>query len=122
MWGNHSNESNPHVILYTYLSYYYSQLTIFIILFYVHQTLAQNVGTGILIIKRPSGRNWRPFQDRCLHPPFPCCSTSSWFPHLSRLPTDFVHCEPYHVVPLIHYRNIGLVHSQGLLLDIIYSH
>ena len=39
--------------------------------FYVHQMLAQKVGTDILIIKRPSGRNWRPWQDRFppSHPP-----------------------------------------------------
>ena len=45
---------------------------LFNFLFYVHQTLSQNVGTGILIIKRPSGRNWRPWRD--LHfrtPPLP---------------------------------------------------
>ena len=49
--GSYSNERNFYVRLYTYLSYQYGQLTIF----YVHQMLAQNLGTGILIIKRPSG-------------------------------------------------------------------
>ena len=51
------------------LSSYYIQLIIFIFLFYVHQTLAQNVGTSILVIKRPSGISRHPLRDRRFLPP-----------------------------------------------------
>ena len=92
-------------------------------LFYVNQKLAQNVGTGILIIKRPSGRNLCQWRDRSfLSPPSPCFLQPSQSPDPPLLRSASVHHEPRQVIPLIRYGNLGLVHAQGLPLDIMYHY